>query len=133
MKVLALKNCYWLFATVFASLVFMVGPQKSFASDTEVTCNAPQVQLSAGKDGTKPRVTIVCSGGSSEGAIIYFAAEISANATVAAAIPGMVQGWVLVNGPSSAIKIYSNLSDTSGVAWGCGAANCRILDQLLAY
>ena len=133
MKVLALKNCYWLLATVFAFLVCLVGPQKSFATDTAVTCNAPQVQLSAGRDGTKPRVTIVCSAGSSEGSIIYFAAEISANATVAAAIPGMVQGWVLVHGSSSTITLYSNLSDTSGVAWGCGAANCRILDQFLAY
>jgi len=133
MKVLALKNCYWLLATVFASLVCLVGPQKSFAADTAVTCNAPQVQLSAGRDGTKPRVTIYCSGGSSQGAIVYFASEISADPPVAAAIPGMVQGWVLVNGPSSAITIYSNLSDSSGPAWGCGFDNCRILDQLLAY
>jgi hypothetical protein len=133
MKVLALKNCYWLLATVFASLVCLVAPQKSFAADTAVTCKAPQVQLSAGRDGTKPRITIYCSGGSSEGAIIYFASEISANPTVAAAIPGMVQGLVLVHGSTSTITIYSNLRDGSGAAWGCGFDNCRILDQLLAY
>jgi hypothetical protein len=133
MKVLMLKNRYWLFATAIASLLCLVGPQQSFAADTSVTCNSPVVQLASGRDDTKPRITVYCSGGSSEGSIVYFASEISANATVAAAIPTLVQGWVLTNGPSSAITIYSNLSDTSGVAWGCGASNCRIISYLLGY
>lgn len=133
MKLLALKKSYWVLAAMFVSLVSLVGPQKSFAADTAVTCNAPVVQIAAGRDGTKPRMTVYCSGGSSEGSIVYFASEISANVTVAAAIPTLVQGWVLANGTSSAITIYSNLSDTSGAAWGCGASNCRIIDYLLGY
>jgi hypothetical protein len=116
---------------MFVSLASLVGPQKSFATDTQVTCNAPQVQL--GRDGTKPRITVFCSGGSSVSGIDYFTAEISANPTVAAAITALVGNWVTVHGPASSITIYSNLSDTSGVAWGCGAANCRILDYLLGY
>ena len=133
MKLLALKQSYWVLAAMFVSLVSLVGPQKSFAADTEVTCNAPQVQLAAGRDGTKPRVTIYCAGGSSVSGIDYFAAEISASPVVAAAITPLVGDWVLVHGPTSSITIYSNLSDTSGVAWGCGASNCRIIDYLLGY
>jgi hypothetical protein len=76
---------------------------------------------------------VYCSGGSSEGSIVYFASEISANPTVAAAIPTLVQGWVLVHGATSAITIFSDLSDTSGVAWGCGASNCRIISYLVGY
>ncbi len=133
MKLLALKSSYWVLAAMFVCLVSLVGPQKSFATDTAVTCTAPQVELSAGRDGTKPRVTIYCSGGSSEGAIVYFASEISANGTVAAAIPAVVGDWVKVNGKASSITIYSDLSDSSGPAWGCGFDNCRILDQLLGY
>jgi len=133
MKLLALKKSYWVLAAMFVSLVSLVGPQKSFAADTQVTCNAPQVQLAAGRDGTKARITVYCSGGSSVSGIDYFASEISTNPTVAAAITGLVGNWVTVHGPSSSITIYSNLSDTSGVAWGCGEANCRILDYLLGY
>jgi hypothetical protein len=133
MKVLTLKNCYWLFAMAITCVMCLVGPQKSFAANTTVTCNSPVVQLAAGRDDTKPRITVYCSGGSSEGSIVYFASEISANATVAAAIPTLVQGWVLVHGATSAITIDSNMSDTSGVAWGCGASNCRIIDYLFGY
>jgi hypothetical protein len=133
MKLLALKKSYWVLAAMFVSLVSLVGPQKSFATDTQVTCNAPQVQLAAGRDGTKPRITVFCSGGSSVSGIDYFAAEISANPTVAAAIPALVGGWVAVHGPASSITILFDLSDISGVAWGCGASNCRILDYLLGY
>jgi hypothetical protein len=133
MKALALKNSSLLFAAVLASLVGLALPQKSFATDTLVTCNSPQVQLSAGKDGTKPRVTIYCSGGSSEGGIVYFASEISANSNVADLIPTLVANFVLINGTSAPITLWSNLSDTSGAAWGCGGSNCRILDQMLGY
>jgi hypothetical protein len=116
-----------------ASIMCLVGPQKFFAADTSITCNSPVVQLAAGRDDIKPRITVYYSGGSSEGSIVYFASEISANVTVAASIPTLVQGWVLTNGPSSSINIYSNLSDISGVAWGCGASNCRIIDSLFGY
>ena len=136
MKLSPLKKSYWVLAAMFVSLVSLVGPQKSFATDatdTQVTCNTPQVQLAAGRDGTKPRVTIFCAGGSSVSGIDYFAAEISASPAVAAAITPLVGDWVLVHGPTTSITIYSNLSDTSGAAWGCGASNCRIIDYLLGY
>jgi hypothetical protein len=132
MKVSMLKNLYWLAATIAASLVW-VCPQKSFAADTVVTCKVPQVQLAAGMDGTKPRMTIYCAGGSSAPGIDYFAAEISANPTVAAAMPLIVASWVQLHGTGSSITINSNLDDISGTAWGCGADNCRIIDYLLGY
>lgn len=132
MKTLALKNTYWLLAAIFASAMWLVCPQKSFA-ETEVTCAAPVVVLSTGRDGTQPRVTVVCTGGSSEAGIIYFAYEISANPNVANMIPTLVASWVLEHGTNSSIKFSSNLNDVSGAAWGCGAANCRIIDYLEGY
>lgn len=131
MKVSA-RNLYWLVAAIGACLMW-VSPQKSFAADTVVTCTAPQVQLAAGRDGTKPRMTIYCAGGSSVPGIDYFAAEFSANPPVAEAIPAIVASWVQVNGAGSSITIESNLSDTSGTSWGCGGSNCRIIDYLLGY
>jgi len=133
MKSLSLKNSSWLLAAVFASLAWLGLPQKSFAADTQVTCFSPQVQLSAGRDGTKPRVTIYCSGGSSEGGIVFFASEISANSNVADSIPTLVANFVLINGTGAPITLWSNLSDLTGPAIGCGASNCRILDQVLGY
>jgi hypothetical protein len=131
MKVLALKNTYWLLAAIFGSAMWLVCPQKSFAADTAVTCNGPVVQLATGRDGTKPRVTIFCSGGSSVSGIDFFAYEISANPNVAATIPTLVGYWVLLGNTS--IRISSNLDDLSGNAWGCGGANCRIIDYLEGY
>ena len=133
MKLLALKKSYWVLAAMFVSLGPLVGPQKSFAADTAVTCNTPQVQLAAGRDATKPRITVFCAGGSSVSGIDFFAAEISANPTVAAAIPTLVGDWVKVHGAATSITIFSDLSDTSGAGWGCGASNCRIIDYLLGY
>jgi hypothetical protein len=132
MKLSSLKNMYWLVATIAATLLWIC-PQKSFAADTTVTCTTPQVQLAAGRDGTKPRITIFCAGGSSVSGIDYFAAEISSNTTVAAAIPAMVASWVQVYGVGTSITIESNLSDVSGAAWGCGASNCRIIDYLVGF
>jgi hypothetical protein len=133
MKSLSLKNSSWLLAAVFASLAWLGLPQKSFAADTEVTCVSPQVQLSAGRDGTKPRVTIYCSGGSSEGGIVFFASEISANSNVANLITPLVANFVLIQGKSASMTLWSNLSDLSGPSIGCGADNCRILDQMFGY
>lgn len=133
MKALTLKNSSWLLLAILGSLASLASPQKSFAADTEVTCKQPQVVLSAGRDGTKPRVTVYCTEGSSAPGIDYFAYEISSNTMVAMEIPTLVASWVLENGIASSIKISSNLSDTSGVAWGCGASNCRIIDYLYGY
>jgi hypothetical protein len=133
MKVFALKNTHWLLAAILASAMSLVYPQKSFATDTTVTCKQPVVQLAAGRDGSQPRVTVYCAGGSSAPGIDYFASEISANTTVAAAIPSLVAPWVFENGLGSSITIQSNLSDTSGESWGCGYGNCRIIDYLNGY
>jgi hypothetical protein len=133
MKLLALKKSYWVLAAMSVSLVSLVGPQKAFAADTAVTCNSPQVQLAAGRDGTKPRATIYCAGGSSEAGIVYFAVENSVNPALAAALPTLVGDWVIAKGATSSITISSDLSDVSGVAWGCGASNCRIIDYVVGY
>jgi hypothetical protein len=133
MKAQANKKSFLLLAAVFASLACLAYPQKSFAADTSVTCTSPLVELATGRNGTKPRVTVVCTGGSSVSGIDYFAYEISANPNVTAAIPELVGSFVQVNGPGTSITILSDLSDTSGAAWGCAASNCRIIDFLYGY
>ena len=44
-------------------------------------------------------------------------------------------GWILcaVTRSGASITLYSDLSNTSGNNWGCGSANCRILDQVWGY
>ena len=122
----------------------MLYAQPSFASDTSVTCTAPVVQLAAGRDGTHPRVTIFCSGGSSEGAITYFAyrldtaansstAMAAADAASAEIIERLVAGAVAENGTGTSITILTNLDDVTGAGWGCGGANCRIIDYVTGY
>ncbi len=115
---------------MYAASTQRVSPsQLTPATDTTVTCNFPQVQTNSGQDGTAPRVTIVCTGGSSVPNIIAFAVEIKTNTTVAELVERITAGWVL-EGFGSQISISSNLSDTSGNAWGCGSANCRKLDYV---
>jgi hypothetical protein len=133
MKTSALKNSSWLLLAILGSLAFLASAQKSYAADTAVSCNTPQVQLAAGRDGTKPRLTVYCAGGSSVSPIVYFAFEISSNEVGALSIAPLVASWVAENGAASPITIYSNLSDTSGAAWGCGASNCRIIDYITGY
>jgi hypothetical protein len=101
------------------------------AADTTVTCKQPFAVVNTGQDGTQPRFTVHCVGGSSEGSITYFAFEISTNTTVAQLLS---QAFATFSArfPGKAIPISSDLSDTSGVAWGCGAGNCRIIDYLPA-
>jgi hypothetical protein len=113
-----------------AALTFIAAPAR--AADTEVTCYAPTATVNTGQDSTAPRFTITCTGGSTAGQITYFAYEISKNKTVAEMLEPIVGDLLLVNGDSS-ITISSNLNDTSGDGWGCGASNCRIIDYVTGY
>ena len=78
------------------------------------------------------QVTIDCTGGSSVG-IRFFAYRIKDNPTVANQIATLVGFYVLENGRGSSITIFSDLSNLSGNNWGCGASNCRIIDQVYGY
>jgi hypothetical protein len=106
------------------------------AADTTVICKGPVATVNTGKgDGTPPRFTIHCSGGSSAGSITFFAYEIAVNPTVALLLSQAFETYITrysSANPGVAVPIASNLSDTSGDAWGCGAGNCRIIDYLVA-
>jgi len=134
MKATALKNSTWLLAAVFASLVWLGTPQKSFAADTQVSCTAPVVVLWEKGGGPTPsaQITIDCTGGSSAG-YQYYAFRVKDNPTLASLIPTVVGQFLLWNGPGATITLSSDLSDLSGWTWGCGNANCRIIDQLYGY
>lgn len=112
---------------------FLVAPSPARAADTTVSCVDPQFYLTAGHgNATQPRFEIDCPGGSNVG-IKIFSFLISSNPTLALLFERAAAGWVLENGTHSTILLGSNLADTSGNAWGCGAANCRILDGLIGY
>ncbi len=101
------------------------------AADTTVSCATPFAEVNTGQDGTSPRFTIHCIGGSTAGSITFFAYQISTNPTVAQLLlQAFTTFEAKTSPPPGTIPISSDLSDTSGVAWGCGAANCRIIDYL---
>jgi hypothetical protein len=79
-----------------------------------------------------PNYTIVCTGGSSAGDITHFSYKVAANVNVVQLLSRSA-GDHAVGTNDGPITIYSNLSDTSGSAWGCGTGNCRIIDQLVGY
>lgn len=97
----------------------------SFAAQTTVLCVSPQVQVTTGLDGTPPRVTINCTGGSSAAGIPFFAFRISDNPTAVALILPAIGSYLLIYGATAKLQIVTDLSDTSGDAWGCSATNCR--------
>ena len=135
MKALTLKNSPLLLTAVFACLAALALPQSSFAADTAVTCTAPQVVVwyTGVGSSANPQVTIDCTGGSSAPGIEFFAFLIKDNVTMASMIPVLVGNAVLVGGTGTTITIYSNLSNITGEAWGCGTSNCRIIDQVYGY
>jgi len=85
-----------------------------------------------GAEEALPNFTIWCSGGSSVGNIVYFSYEVAKNPTVSQLLASVTATHAIQtsDGP---MTIYSNLNDLSGSAWGCGTANCRIIDQLAAH
>jgi hypothetical protein len=110
-------------------VLLTVNTSPAQAADTTVTCNGPVVEMNTGQDGTPPRFTIHCTTGSSAGNITFFAYKIATSGVIAEMLLATFNG--LVGSPS--ILLSSNLSDTSGAAWGCAASNCRIIDYLFAY
>lgn len=141
MKALTLNKSTWLLVAIFALLVCLAYPQISLAEDTKVECTAPMVVVWATGGGVTPRpqVTIFCTGGSSVPGIVGFAYPLAPppnfnfNANFANSIPTVVGLFVREFGSGATITLYSDLSITSGNNWGCGASNCRILDQVIGY
>jgi hypothetical protein len=99
------------------------------AGETAVSCSGPVGFVNTGLDGTPPRFTIQCAGGSSAGSITYFAYRISTNANLAAMLVNTFQTYVLQSGGGT-ITISTDLTDVSGNAWGCSSSNCRVMDYL---
>ena len=111
--------CVSLLATFFAPA--------SFAALTTVLCVSPQVEVITGADGTAPRVTINCTGGSSVPGIPYFSYQIATSPAIAMLIQQDIGPFLQLYGATAQIQIVTDLNDTSGDAWGCSAANCRII------
>jgi len=126
-------------ASAAAILAASFAAQPAAAAMTQVTCDGPVMSVLTGKNGTAPRVTVFCSLGSSAGNIVYFAWRISDNPDVAQLVQSAlaarnIRFAAAFNDPTPAhnsIPLTSDLADTSGNAWGCGAANCRIINEIL--
>jgi hypothetical protein len=114
-----------LLGAISVSLLTTLFAPASFAALTTVLCVSPQVQITTGLDGTAPRITINCSGGSSAAGIPYFAFRISDNPAIAASIPPAIGAYLSIYGATAKLQIVTDLADTSGDAWGCSATNCR--------
>ena len=104
------------------------------AAETQVGCFDPSSQVSTGLDGTAPRFTIECYTAST-GKIVYFAYRISDNPAVAQMLQHssmFLSKWSASGLSANNIDLilYTDLSNESGNSWGCGAANCRIIDYL---
>lgn len=115
--------------TAAALLPAVVPPAQ--AADTAVTCRRPFATMNTGQDGTPPRFTIHCDGGSSTGGVTFFAYRISDNPAIAQLLSQAFETYITrfaSIAPGTAIGLSSDSSDTSGDAWGCGAGNCRIID-----
>jgi len=109
-----------------ASLLIMTGGNAM--ADTTVKCTTPQIEVNSGDDGTPPRMTIHCLGGSNVTGIDHYAVEISPNPTVAQLAQEAIQSYLTIHKNAASITFASNLNDTSGSQWGCSQTNCRILD-----
>ncbi len=108
-----------------------MAPSVHPATEATISCYKPEVQVSTGRvgSGDHPRVTILCTGGTNVMPIQYFAYELSSSETLPLLIERVVAGWV-ATGTTKPLYILSNLADTSGALWGCGGANCRIIDYV---
>lgn len=124
------KSISALLGAISVSLLATFFAPASFAAPTTVLCVSPLLEVTTGADGTAPRVTINCSGGSSAPGIPYFAFQISTNPAVAALLQQVIGPFLLLRGVTAQLQIVTDLSDTSGNAWGCSAANCRVIYAL---
>lgn len=111
---------------------FAAATAPAMAADTAVTCNAPVAFVITGVEGALANYTIHCSGGSSAGDIVNFSYKVATSVYVAQLLQKSA-GDHAISTNDGPITIYSNLSDLSGSAWGCGTGNCRIIDQLVGY
>jgi len=91
------------------------------AADTIVSCKSPLSEVASGRNGTAPRATLHTLGSGS---------PTTRGRPVDTRAAGILRPGPRRDGP---IKILSNLSDTSGNAWGCAASNCRIIDFVYGY
>ena len=114
------------FALAVGALFVVAGT--AARADSTVKCTTPQIEVNSGTDGTQPRMTLHCLGGSSAAGINYFAVEISANPTVAQMIQQVYQSYLLEHKTAGYVTLSSDLTDLSGNAWGCSENNCRVLD-----
>jgi hypothetical protein len=114
-----------LLGAISVSLLTTLFAPASFAAPITVLCASPQVTITTGLDGTAPRIIINCSGGSSAAGIPFFAFRISDNPTAASLLPPAIGSYLLIYGATAKLQIQTDLSDTSGDAWGCSATNCR--------
>lgn len=116
-----------LLGAISVSLLATFFAPASFAALTTVLCVSPLLEVTTGADGTAARVTINCTGGSSAPGIPYFAYQISTNPNIAMLLQQNVGPFLQLYGATAKLQIVTDLNDTSGDAWGCSAANCRII------
>jgi hypothetical protein len=111
---------------------FAAAAAPAMAAETAVTCNGPVGYVITGVDpGALANYTIVCTGGSSAGNITNFSYKVATNPNVAQLLARSA-GDHAISTNDGPITIYSDLSNLTGSAWGCGNANCRIIGQLVA-
>jgi hypothetical protein len=90
---------------------------------SKVTCVAPAAEVATGESiaPLEARFTVVCTSGSTAGNTTYFAFRISDNPTVAQVLAAQLRPNM------KSLAVISDLNDASGISWGCGGANCRII------
>lgn len=120
-----------LLGAISVSLLATLFAPASFAAQTTVLCKSPQVQVTTGLDGTAARLVINCSGASSAPGIPYFAFRISDNPIAVELVIQQLGAYLFIHGAMAQLQIVTDLSDTSGDAWGCSATNCRRIYEVL--
>lgn len=114
---------------------FVVPPFAPAAAGTytDVTCKDPVSYVSTGLDGFAARWELHCNGGSTAPNISNFSFRVDDNPNVAQLLEHVFGDFVLSGGAPKAIVVKTDLGDTSGNAWGCGGANCRIIHGLHGF
>ena len=108
------------------------------AAETQVNCYGPASSVSTGLDGLAARFTIQCSS-TNLGAIVYFAYRIAQSPATAQMLQRQFNFFIErqraygLSANNIDLILYTDLSNKSGNSWGCGGANCRIIDYLLAF
>ena len=114
-----------------ASALMTMAATPAKSADTLVTCKTPFADVNTGQDGSKTSdlpYTVSVARRRRASPLAY---EISVNGTIAQLLSHAFETFE-IQSRGAAVPISSDLSDTSGAAWGCGASNCRIIDYLPA-